>query len=80
MLQTYATSQILAYRDSVAYMEESVLKNMAKLAVNAFNSYTIHNLLSNVHCPQKEKNYPKVEVIVAFDGSWTENYTADFLS
>ncbi|XP_043288146.1 uncharacterized protein [Venturia canescens] len=78
--QTFATAQILAYRNSVAYMEEGVLKSMAKLAVNAFNSYTMHNLFTEVHCPQNEKIYPTVEVVVTFDGSWTENYTADFLS
>ena len=73
-------SQILAYRNSIAYMSEEVLETMVNHAVDKFTTYTNHHLFTELHCQKIEKIYPRVETIVAFDGAWSQEYTADFLA
>ncbi|XP_008544893.1 uncharacterized protein LOC103569388 [Microplitis demolitor] len=77
--QTYAVSQVLAYKKSVSYMTDDALDMMVNYAVNKFTNYVNNNLFTELRC-HKEKKYPNVEIFVAFDGSWSQEYTQDFLS
>ncbi|XP_044580110.1 uncharacterized protein LOC123262112 [Cotesia glomerata] len=77
--QTYAVSQILAYKKSISYMTDESLKTMVNHAVSKFTTYVNDHLFTELRC-HKEKKYPRVQVLVAFDGSWSKEYTQDFLS
>ncbi|KAK0096904.1 hypothetical protein PV326_003925 [Microctonus aethiopoides] len=79
--QTYTASQILAYRRSIAHMTDDVLMTMTNYAVNKFTNYINNNLFTELRClDNKNNNHPHVEVFVVFDGAWSLEYTANFLS
>ncbi|KAI4487516.1 hypothetical protein M0804_005665 [Polistes exclamans] len=77
--QTHAVSYLLAYRNSIAYISEEALKRLVNYAVDTFINYTEKHLLTESHCRNKNVQLP-AEVIIAFDGAWTPDYTMDFIS
>lgn len=60
-------------------MTDESLKTMVNYAVSKFTNYVNDHLFTELRC-HKEKKYPRVQVLVAFDGSWSREYTQDFLS
>ena len=81
MVQTYAASQVLAYLNSIAAMSEAALQRLVVRAVEAFSYYADEHLFSAVQCrgePSQPK--PRLELLLAVDGSWSRQYTANFLA
>ncbi|XP_024937056.1 uncharacterized protein LOC107264079 isoform X2 [Cephus cinctus] len=77
--QTYTMTRVLAYRNSIAYMTDEALERMAGYASNAFFNYADKYLFTELHC-YNEKEKPHVEMLIAFDGAWSKEYTQDFLA
>ncbi|KAJ8683489.1 hypothetical protein QAD02_019281 [Eretmocerus hayati] len=79
--ETYAAAQALGYVNSVASIDQRALRQMVRYSVDLFLLYTSHELLGAVQCLSKTSpKRPRVELILAFDGSWTQTYTANFFS
>lgn len=57
-------------------MTLTVLVNQA---VEKFTDYVTNHLFTELLC-LKENSYPRVEALVAFDGAWTREFTADVLA
>ncbi|XP_046595744.1 uncharacterized protein LOC107225502 isoform X1 [Neodiprion lecontei] len=77
--QTHALAQILAYRNSIAYMTPEALLRMVNFAVNTFSTYADNYLFAESEC-HNPGSKPQLEILVAFDGAWSRDYTADFIS
>ncbi|KAG7207191.1 hypothetical protein KM043_008876 [Ampulex compressa] len=77
--QTYIAAQVLASRNTVAYISPDTLEKMVGYAVDIFFDYISTRLLSSSSC-QDHAIRPRVEVILAFDGSWSTEYTINFIS
>ncbi|KAI4497474.1 hypothetical protein M0802_007485 [Mischocyttarus mexicanus] len=60
-------------------ISEEALKRLVNNAVDTFISYTEKHLLTETNCRNKNVQLP-AEVIIAFDGAWTPDYTKDFIS
>ncbi|XP_011501691.1 PREDICTED: uncharacterized protein LOC105365273, partial [Ceratosolen solmsi marchali] len=78
--QTYAAAQLLMYQNSIATMSDAILQQMVNRSINHFMQYTSEHLFTQIHCRSPLKQQMRVEVIFAFDGSWTRVYTSDFLA
>ena len=72
-------SQILEYYNDIDPTPEIFLKTIVNYAVDKFTAFTNNSLFTEFHCLKTDKIYPRVEAIVAFDGAWSQEYTADFL-
>ncbi|KAK2580344.1 hypothetical protein KPH14_001241 [Odynerus spinipes] len=77
--QTHAVSYLLAYRNSIAHISDEALKRLVNYAVDTFANYTEKHLLTESHCHYSNFRL-QAEVIVVFDGAWTQEYTMDFIS
>ncbi|XP_031784515.1 uncharacterized protein LOC100680378 isoform X1 [Nasonia vitripennis] len=78
--QTYAVAQVLAYLNSIAAMSDAALQRLVVRSVENFAHYTEDYLFTAVQCRNRRRRQSRVEVMVAFDGSWTTEYTRDFLA
>ncbi|XP_023246318.1 uncharacterized protein LOC106647810 [Copidosoma floridanum] len=78
--QTYAASQVLAYLNSIAAMSDAALQGIVVNAVEHFVRYTEQSLFLEEQCRGPVKRAPRLELVLAFDGSWTRDYTSDFLA
>lgn len=72
-------AQILAYRNSIAYMTSEALIRMVNYAVETFSTYAENYLFAESGCENFGPR-PQLEIIAAFDGAWSKDYTADFIS
>lgn len=77
--QTYAIAQMLAYRNSIAYISPEALQRMVDIAIEKFYAYAEYHLFPAVPC-QQEADRPRVEALVVLDGAWSIDYTIDFLA
>ncbi|XP_012252675.2 uncharacterized protein LOC105684120 isoform X1 [Athalia rosae] len=77
--QAHAVSQILAHRNSDSYIFPETLIKLSDYAVDKFSSYADQYLFGQTNCGNPEPR-PQLEIFVAFDGAWSRDYTADFLS
>lgn len=83
--QTYAAAQVLGYLKSVAVMTNQALRRLVNRAVEHFGRYTDQHLFSAVICRSDisgtaSTQPPRLELLVAFDGSWTKEYTTKFFA
>lgn len=69
---------MLAYRKSIAYIPPEILQNLVESATEQFYTYAETYLLPELPC--QEINHPRVEAFIVFDGSWTVEYTVEFLA
>ncbi|XP_031849277.1 uncharacterized protein LOC116434747 isoform X2 [Nomia melanderi] len=76
--QTYAAAEMLAYRNSVAYISPEALQKMVNFAIKAFYNYTEKHMFPELPCQQVDQ--PRVETLIAFDGTWSTENTRDFLA
>ncbi|XP_034193344.2 uncharacterized protein LOC117610267 isoform X1 [Osmia lignaria lignaria] len=76
--QVYAIAQMLAYHKSIAYIPPEILQNLVESATEQFYTYAETYLFPELPCQQI--NHSRVEALIVFDGSWTVEYTVDFLA
>nr|XP_012151290.1 PREDICTED: uncharacterized protein LOC100883936 isoform X2 [Megachile rotundata] len=76
--QTYAIAQMLAYRNSIAYISPETLKKLVECATEKFYTYAESHLFPELPC--QKINRSRVETLVVFDGSWPMEYTTDLLA
>ncbi|XP_011700217.1 PREDICTED: uncharacterized protein LOC105457309 [Wasmannia auropunctata] len=77
--QTYAASHLLAYHNDVVFKTAEALKRLVDHVVTKFSVYANDYLLTELLC-RNGKHYPQVEALIVFDGSWTKEYTMDFVA
>ncbi|XP_039308640.1 uncharacterized protein LOC105198717 isoform X2 [Solenopsis invicta] len=77
--QTYAAAHLLAYQNDVVFKSPEALKRLVDRAVAKFSIYTNDHLLTELLC-RRRKHYPQVEALIVFDGSWTKEYTMNFVA
>ncbi|XP_011864276.1 PREDICTED: uncharacterized protein LOC105560094 isoform X2 [Vollenhovia emeryi] len=76
---TCAASHLLAYLNDIVFKSPGALKRLVDHAIAKFLVYANDHLLTELLC-RNEKRYPQVEALISFDGSWTEEYTMDFVA
>lgn len=77
--ETFAISKLLAYRNGAVYMNDGDLQKFVNYATSTFSYYVNNHIFTESRC-REETRQPRVELIVTFDGSWSPEYTNDFLS
>lgn len=61
------------------YRSSQVLKRLVDYAVTKFSVYANDYLLTELLC-RNRKHYPQIEALIVFDGTWTKEYTMDFIA
>ncbi|KAL6440867.1 hypothetical protein ACFW04_003353 [Cataglyphis niger] len=77
--QTYAASYLLAHHNGIMFKSPEALKQLVDYAVTKFYIYANEHFLTELFC-RNGKHYPQVEVLIVFDGSWTKEYTMNFIA
>ncbi|KAM0732479.1 hypothetical protein ACS0PU_002021 [Formica fusca] len=77
--QTYAASYLLAHHNGIMFKSPEALKRLVDYAVTKFHIYAKEHFLTELFC-RNGKHYPQVEVLIVFDGSWTKEYTMNFIA
>ena len=79
--QTYAASQVLAYLRNLGSLTDQTVERFTTRAVANFNQLANERLLSTFPCSSKRtQQFNRTEILIAFDGSFTTDYTIDFLA
>ncbi|CAB0028367.1 unnamed protein product [Trichogramma brassicae] len=79
--QTYAAAQVIGYLGAgTAPVSEEALQRLSTRAVATFVRYANQGLLGAQPCLGQRRNRPRLELLVAFDGAFTPEYTAEFLA
>lgn len=61
------------------FKSPEALKRLVDYAVTKFHIYAKEHFLTELFC-RNGKHYPQVEVLIVFDGSWTKEYTMNFIA
>ncbi|EFN72998.1 hypothetical protein EAG_11290 [Camponotus floridanus] len=77
--QTYAASYLLANHYGIMFKSPEALKQLVDYAVTKFYTYANEHFLTESFC-RNSKRYPQVEALIVFDGSWTKEYTMNFIA
>ncbi|XP_051162873.1 uncharacterized protein LOC127282583 isoform X2 [Leptopilina boulardi] len=77
--ETFAFSKLLAFRNGDAYMSDVILQRFVNYATSTFSYYVNNHIFTESRCREVIRQ-PRVELFVTFDGSWSPEYTIDFLS
>ncbi|KAL7299773.1 hypothetical protein TKK_0007519 [Trichogramma kaykai] len=79
--QTYAAAQVIGYLGAgAAPVSEEALQRLSTRAVVTFDRYANQGLLGAQPCLGQRRDRPRLELLVAFDGAFTPEYTAEFLA
>lgn len=60
-------------------MTPEALMRMVNYAVETFSEYAENSLSAESECHDPGRR-PQLEILLAFDGGWSRDYTADFIS
>jgi len=61
------------------FKSPEALKQLVDYAVTKFYTYANEHFLTESFC-RNSKHYPQVEALIVFDGSWTKEYTMNFIA